>query len=500
MEGFSLRRLVDEIVSRCHERLCRSPWFVGRTRAQQVAADDFRQHRRARGRRFSLGDRPVIRWIKGNGLDDAITKAAIGQATRLFGRRVDYCLCTQGITPDRARAVLEWAAEPVEWWPVSPADNPTLAAHLERAGCGPERFGYWWKWFPDRVRPDGPEWILDGDMVVTGVPEWFDAWARGADRVRVSQDNKEGPHIYGDYASMVDPRLALYSGLISLPPRCRFMTVMSHVLRTQPLRRGHDGIDHMCEQGVVAATFQRFDPLPIPLHEFPFGRAFEESLDFGLEGDQGRGWGYHFGNSFRRDNPHFHRLVADGVIFAAGEGDLLDRFRWLGGEGPWGVPGWAMPEAMVRLVMRHTAAFAGRDVLEVGTSRGRSTAIMASQGCRVTTIDHIDRGARQNLAGLPVEVVIDDAVRYARATPRTFDLIVCDVHGNSPAEWARLGEPLTTLLRPGGTMLVSNATLHEIDEWRDETGVAWFASRLPAGWTASIDRSEIPGLAVIRAS
>lgn len=208
-------------------------------------------------------------------------------------------------------------------------------------------------------------------------------------------------------------------------------------------------------------TFQRFAPVPIPLHEFPFGRARRASLDFGLAGDQGRGWGYHFGNSFRLDNPHFHRLVAEGVIFSAGPGDLLDRFRWLGGERPWGVPGWAMPEAMLRLVMRHTAAFAGRDVLELGTSRGRTTAIMAGQGCRVTTIDHVDRGARQNLAGLSVEVVIDDAVRYARGTPRTFDLIVCDVHGNSPAEWARLGAPQARLAAAGiGTKVHWATPLH----------------------------------------
>ncbi len=72
--------------------------------------------------RFSLGTRPVIRWIKGDGLDDAVTRAAIAQATRIFGSEVDYCLCTVGISAFRARTILEWAAQPVEWWPMTPVE------------------------------------------------------------------------------------------------------------------------------------------------------------------------------------------------------------------------------------------------------------------------------------------------------------------------------------------------------------------------------------------
>ncbi len=468
------------------------------TRAQRLADDDLVQGRLHGGRRFCLGTRPVIRWIKGDGFDDAVTRAAIGQATRLFGAQADYCLCTQGIDAHRARAVLEWATEPVEWWPVTPATNPTLAGFLHAAGCVPQRFGYWWKWFPARVRPDGPEWILDGDMVITSAPPWFDAWAAGVDRVRVSQDNRSEPRIYGAYSGFVDGHLRLYSGLVSLPPHCHYLTAMARVLEQQPLGAGHDGIDHMCEQGVVAATFQAFDPAPIPLYEFPFGRAFEGALDFGLEGDQGTAWGYHFGNAFRRPNPHFDRLVAAGVVFAAAPGDVVDRYRWLGGEGPWGIPGWAMPEPMVRVIMSHTAGYAGRQVLEVGTSRGRTSAIMASQGCCVTTVDRVDRGARQNLAGLPVEVVIDEAVKFANGTTRSFDLIVCDVHGNSPAEWAALGGALTRRLRPGGTMLVSNAALDQVEGWHEETGVSWFTGRLPVDWVVDFDRSVVPGLAIVR--
>jgi hypothetical protein len=76
--------------------------------------------------------------------------------------------------------------------------------------------------------------------------------------------------------------------------------------------------------------------------------------------------------------------------------------------------------------------------------------------------------------------------------------VVCDVHGNSPAEWDRIGPALMRVLRPGGTMLVSNATLHRIPEWREETGVGRFVGTLPAGWAVRIDESAVPGLAVVR--
>lgn len=499
-----MRRLLEAVRSRVFPAAsaggvaCAPVARPGLTRAQALAEADLEQARATGGRLFARGPRPVIRWIKGDGLDDDVTKSAIGQATRLFGNRCDYCLCTQGIDAARVRSILEWAAEPVDWWPVTPADNPPLAAALERADCPPERFGYWWKWFPERVRPDGPEWILDGDMVVTAAPKWFDRWAAGRDGLRVSQDDKEGLHIYGRYADLVHRTLRLYSGLVSLPPGYRYLPHLLAVLDRRPLAAGHDGRSDMCEQGVVAATFQRGRPTPIPLHEFPFGRAFEAELDYGLAGDKGRAWGYHFGHAFRRRNPHYERLVAEGVVFSTARGDVLERHRWLGGMGPWGVPGWTMADAMARTILARAAAFSGRDVLELGTSRGRMAAMLAEQGCRVISVDHVDRGAASNLAGLPVEVVVADAADYLASGERAFDLIVCDVHGNSPAEWARYAEPIMRRLKPGGTLLASNAALDEIPEWREETGVRWFADRLPAGWTVEFDRSAVPGLAIVR--
>lgn len=467
------------------------------THAQHLATADLKQYAGLEGRHFSLGNRPVIRWIKGNGLDDAVTRAAIAQATRLFGSSVDYCLCTHDIAPARARHIMSLSAQPVEWWPVSQEDNPPLAAELRSAGCVPEHFGYWWKWFPARVRPNAPEWILDGDMVIVDRPEWFDLWRSGNDGVRVAQDDKEGPHIYGRYSDLVDRRLALYSGLISLPPGFSYMPALLRILRNRPLDQGHDGRSDMCEQGVIAACFQGFNPVPIPLNEFPFGRAFQAELDFGLSGNLNRAWGYHFGNSFRRHNPHFEALTRDGTLFSGPEPFAVQAANWLGGFGQWGIPGWSTGEANASMILRHALCHPSRDILELGTSRGHMTFILAVSGFRVTSVDRVDRGARQNLEGMSVDIVVDDVVRYLKRSRKLHDLILVDLHGNSPKDWKRYRTALMSRVTSGGTLLINNAILNEIPEWQEEHGVQWFLSSLPANWSFQIDRSVLPGLAIV---
>jgi GR25 family glycosyltransferase involved in LPS biosynthesis len=470
------------------------------TWAAIVAAEDVRAEADCSGRRFSIGSRPVIRWIKGDGLDDMITRAAIGQATRLFGSEVDYCICTQGIDADRVRSILEWASQPVEWWPVSEEDNPQLAQLLTDAGCEPNNFGYWWKWFPERVRPDAPEWILDGDMVITGKPDWFQKWAEGSDVVRISQDDAEDPHIYGNYSSQVNLSLMLYSGLVSLPPKCNFMPQIVDVLTIQPLLIGHDGKKDMSEQGVIAAAFQRLNPIPIPLYEFPFCRAFQDYIDFGLQGDQGLAWGYHFGNSFIMKNPHFERLTANEIIFSKHESSLIEKFQWLGGHGQWGIPGWTITDGCAKIILDFAVDFKGKHVLEMGTSRGRLTAMLANLGCKVTTIDHIDRHARQNLQNLTVEVIIDDAIHFLETNNQNFDLIICDLHGNSAAEWKQYSKTFMRRVLNGSTLIISNALLGEIPEWHQETGVQWFLKQIPKTWQVQIFNQYKPGVAIVQKS
>ena len=66
---------------------------------------------------------------------------------------------------------------------------------------------------------------------------------------------------------------------------------MLEVLRATPLAYGHDGRNNMSEQGIVACAFDALGAVPIPLSEFPFGRAFEEQLNYGLAGPKPNSWG-----------------------------------------------------------------------------------------------------------------------------------------------------------------------------------------------------------------
>lgn len=484
--------------------------------SEQVALEDRIIEKQNLGRRFCLGTKPVMRWIKGNGLDDQVTKAAIGQATRLFGSSIDYCLCTNDIDAARVRNILEWATQPVEWWPVDELDNPKLAEVLIKADCPPSHFGYWWKWFPERVRPNAPEWILDGDMVITAKPPWFEQWQSGEDVLRIAQDDFWPPtEMYGNYVEHVNLDLKLYSGLISLPPKVRYVDQFLAVLQIQPLAIPHDGRKDQCEQGVVASAFQQYKVTPIPLYEFPFGRAFEDRINYGVHGNRGSVWGYHFGNSFIRANPHFDRLTQEGTIFSKPKPSWLtrlrlrvnlfgeharllsERFQWLGNMGQWGIPGWATPDDCAIQICKEVQAYTGKEVLELGTSRGHLSAMLTSLGCKLTTVDHQDRGAVQNLEGLNVTVVTEDAVQFLMRTNKQFDLIVVDVHGNTPQDWARLKDPLIARVKRGSKLVIDNAALFEIPEWKDETGVLWFLDQLPKTWRIKVNKKYPPGIATV---
>ena len=448
-------------------------------------------------RRFSHGTRPVIRWIKGDGLDDDVTRAAIGQATRLFGSEVDYCLCTIGIDASRARSVLEWATQPVEWWPISPNDNSRLAQFLNKAGYQPEAFGYWWKWFPERVRPSAPEWILDGDMVITGRPAWFDDWAAGRDCLRMTQDDSpdddsEGSR-YGQYAHLIDRKLALYSGLVSLPPGANYMDSLCHLFQSHPLEHFREGRKDFSEQGGMAVALQAMGAQPIPLQDFPM--AFRR-VNFGMAGDAGKAWGYHFVGSFKGKNPQFARLTEIGTILKRDSVSLMEKFHWLHNDGRWGVPGTSLSDIITNAVASHAAGFAGKPVLEVGTSRGYLAAILASLDCDVTTIDNCDRGALRNLSGLPVRIVMDDVANFLSLTHARFDCIFVDIHGNTPDDWRRLAGPLVQGLTPDGVLIISNAELYRLPGWSEETGVRWFIDQLPDCWKVSVLATELPGVVI----
>jgi hypothetical protein len=303
--------------------------------------------------------------------------------------------------------------------------------------------------------------------------------------------------ICGNYTTDVDLKLKRFSGMISLPHGFHYMGRILEMLDTQPLVVENDGRIDMCEQGAINATFQKLGAKLIPLYEFPCGHTLEDHIDYGLQGDQGLAWGYQFGPAFRSINPHFERLTAEKIIFSKPDTGLLDRFHWLRNAGQWGIPGWSMSDGCAKIILERAEAFVGRSTLELGTSRGRMTAILTTLGCQVTTVDHLNRGAEQNLTGLPVRVIQDDAVNFLSRTLETFNLIVVDFHGNSEAEWQHYAKLLLRRLDSNGTLLLNNATLYEIPEWRTETGVRWFLSQLSLGWKVEL-RTEIqPGIAIV---
>jgi predicted O-methyltransferase YrrM len=466
------------------------------TRAMELAKEDDFLASSSACRRFSLGKKPVIRWIKGDGLDDEVTRAAIAQATHLFGDRVDYCLCTNEISATRARSILEFSSQPVEWWPLSSFDNLVLAKYLEEAGCTPERFGYWWKWFPERVRPNAPEWILDGDMVITRIPKWFEQWVDGTDLCRVAQDDWTAPDHkhFGNYADTTDKQLLLYSGLISLPPGMRYMPLITKVLDARPLLPAHDGRTDVSEQGIIVAAFQELAPLPIPLPEFPYASLIDIYKDRGFP----LPWGYHFTRAFVHKNPYFERLVHENVIHSClDQPNIIDRFTWLGNFGQWGIPGWTISKEGASIILDKAKEFSGKRILELGTSRGRITAMLANLGCNVTTVDRHDRGASQNLIDLDVNVIVDEASRFLSTTAQKFDLIVIDFHGNSETDWKFYFHPIIRCLADKGVLVLNNAFLSEIPEWHDENGVSWFLENIPKSWNIQLHVKPIPGIAIV---
>jgi protein-L-isoaspartate O-methyltransferase len=424
-------------------------------------------------RAFSLGGQPVIRWFMSANHDDAIVRSAIAQATRLFGETVDYCICTVDISAPRIREILVCANQPVEWWPLNLSDNAQLAFVLTEARCDSEHFEQWWRWFPERVRPDAPEWIVDGHVMLVDRPEWFSAWHGKQDRLRVSQS---------------DP-----PGLISLPPQLHFMPDFLDIRRQKLLVQGDD------DQGVAAAAFGRLGAQSIPLSELPFARASDESLDYGHAGPGGKTWGYHFETALQRENPHFIRLTKEGSVYWRDTDPTPEeRYIWMRNRGQWGRPGWSMQPICVQRVASRAKHFAGRPVLELGTSRGHLTAIMAASGCKVTTVDHTDRGARANLDGLGIDIVSENAAAFLRRHTAKYALITADLHGNGVAVWQELWPLLLSHLEENGEIILYNSHLHKIQEFRNETGISWVMQNIPKYISTEVFPEPLPGMVICR--
>jgi len=447
---------------------------------------------------YITSSKPLIRWVKGDGLDDEVTRSAIAQATRLFGDEVDYCITTNSIRPERVRDILSWASQPVEWIPVSAKDNKALAKILRQAGCGVKNFGYWWKWFPTRVRPSAPEWILDGDMVITARPKWFHLWKIGKDRLRVSQDPTTCNNDYGEYAKQALNSFKLYSGIISLPPKLFFGKYMINFLKKYPLKENHDGSSNMSEQGAVAAVFSEIGCIPIPLYEFPSAHAEAIKCNYGQKKNIKSIWGYHFTRSFIRKSKTFFSFVAEQKIYWVSGGiGSIEKFSWLRNHGQNGDEGYSMHPVFVQKTYEIAKKFINKDVLEIGTSRGYLSAIMNDLGCRVTTLDNEDRGASLNLQNLGVKVIQNDVIKFLRSSNKKYELVLVDLHGNYKKLWVQLFPLIKNSLKLGGTFIFYNSHISEKPERAIENGIKYIESqKFFSRFTIKKYRDPWPGMIV----
>jgi hypothetical protein len=199
------------------------------------------------------------------------------------------------------------------------------------------------------------------------------------------------------------------------------------------------------------------------------------------------------------ENPHFKKLVHDGQIFwREQEPPPEEKFTWLCNRGQWGTPGWSMESKCVQRIARLARMHAGQRALEIGTSRGRVTAVLNSYGCLVTTVDRVDRGAAQNLQGLNIDFVIAEATAFLRMNSEKFRLIVVDLHDNSVAVWKELWPLLVKALEQSGTLALYNSHLWKIPEWHEETGLKWVAETKLEGWCSDIFPEPPPGMMICR--
>jgi protein-L-isoaspartate O-methyltransferase len=445
---------------------------------------------------YRKSKKPILRWIKGDGLDDEITRSAIAQATRLFKDEVDYCICTINIDPKRIRSILAWASEPVEWMPISPNSNPLLARELMKAGCRPSSFGYWWKWFPERVRPWAPEWIMDGDMVIVQKPKWYENWKAGKDLVRVSQSKDASMEHFGEYQHLIDKKLMLYSGIVSLPPNLFYLNKFLEILKQYPLKHPHNGCKNVSEQGVVAAAFQTFRLKPIPLYEFPFAISGLKKIVYGPEGNIGDVWGYHFGLSFLKKNNLFEKLCRNGTIYwQKKKPKPQEKFTWLKNNSQWGIEGSSMHPYFLEKIQNVAKKYRNQSFLEIGTSRGFVSAILSEYSNKITTIDHKDRGASNNLKKLSIEFIKSDANKFLKKNKRIFNFIFIDLHGNDKKAWQTIHLNLIKSLAYQGTILFYNSHIFTNRIYKKENGIQWLIeSNKLSTFKLKIYKEPYPGL------
>ena len=94
-------------------------------------------------------------------------------------------------------------------------------------------------------------------------------------------------------------------------------------------------------------------------------------------------------------------------------------------------------------------------------------------------------------------MLLAELTAFLEAVRDPFPVVVIDLHGNSVQEWQEYWPAFRRAVAPGGRVLINNATLASIPEWRTESGVAWLLENLPPGWSHEVHAEPLPGLAVL---
>jgi tetratricopeptide (TPR) repeat protein len=447
---------------------------------------------------FRKSIRPLIRWVKGEGLDDKITKASIAIATKLFGNEVDYCLCTNNLNSRRVREILSLSSQPVCWLPLSSRENIELSSILTKAGCSENNFGYWWKWFPERVRPYAPEWIVEGDMLITKKPKWFNKWKSGSDVVRISASDEFAwpKEYYGEYANLLDDKIKLYSGFVSLPPNFYYLKDMIKIMNKQPLKNNHNGVYNFSEQGLISVVFSKYSFKKISIEEFPIANALFEN-NFKNKYSSNKIWGYHFARSFIKENIFFNKYInLKKNNWTQKKQRFKKQFEWLRNNGQFGNEGYSMNPLCVNRILSVVKNYKNTQVLEIGTSRGYLTALL-SRFNEVTTIDHKDRGAFINLSGLNIKIVKEDMLSFLKKDSKKYNIILIDLHGNSKKVWRKLWSLIPARLEFKSKVILYNSHLYKIDGFSEDNGIKFLLdSNLFKKFKLKIYEKPLPGMII----
>jgi protein-L-isoaspartate O-methyltransferase len=139
--------------------------------------------------------------------------------------------------------------------------------------------------------------------------------------------------------------------------------------------------------------------------------------------------------------------------------------------------------------------YRNQSFLEIGTSRGFVSAILSEYSNKITTIDHKDRGASNNLKKISIEFIKSDANKFLKKNKRIFNFIFIDLHGNDKKAWQTIHLNLIKSLAYQGTILFYNSHIFTNRIYKKENGIQWLIeSNKLSTFKLKIYKEPYPGL------